>query len=49
MYAAPDQEVQPPPEEPDDELEEIKDATQQEDNVRYYNPKSGGLTQMPAH
>ena len=44
MYE-PELQVKASPEEPDEELEEIKDASeQQEDNVRYYNPSSGGLT-----
>lgn len=30
----------------EDDIEEIEDISDNNDNVRYYNPKEGGLQQM---
>ena len=30
----------------DDDIEEIEDVQEDPDNIRYYNPKTGGLTEM---
>ncbi len=49
MYA-PEQRIEDPQEEEQDDLEEIKDASagQNDDNIRYYNPSAQGLTEMQA-